>query len=74
MPPAEAAPFQTHEVANQAPPLEDRNLFDDNVPLVEALAREGGGWAHERAREVGAAFGGAPLRWGFEANENPPRL
>ncbi len=74
MPPAESSPFQTHEVANQAPPLEQRNLFDDNVPLVEALAREGGGWAHERAREVGAAFGGAPLRWGFEANENPPQL
>ena len=74
MPPTEASPFRTHEVANQAPPLQRRNLFDDNVPLVEALAREGGGWAHERAREVGAAFGGAPLRWGFEANENPPQL
>ncbi len=74
MAPREAPPFQTHEVANQAPPLEQRNLFDDNVPLVEALAREGGGWAHERARAVGAAFGGAPLRWGFEANENPPQL
>jgi putative acyl-CoA dehydrogenase len=72
--PVDGAPFQTHEVANQVPPLEQRNLFDDNVALVEALAREGGGWAHERAREVGAAWGGAPLRWGFEANENPPRL
>jgi len=69
-----AAPFQTHEVANQVPPLEDRNLFDDNVALVEALAREGAGWAHERACEVGAVWGGAPIRWGFEANEHPPRL
>src|ERR687890_756171 len=68
------APFATHEVANQAPPLEGRNLFDDNVALVEALEREGGGWALDRAREVGAAWGGAPIRWGFEANENPPRL
>jgi putative acyl-CoA dehydrogenase len=68
------APFTTHEVANQAPPLEGRNLFEDNEPLVEALAREGGGWAHERAREVGAVWGGDPIRWGFEANENPPRL
>jgi putative acyl-CoA dehydrogenase len=72
--PVDQAPFTTHEVANQVPPLEERNLFEDNVPLVEALAREGGGWAHERAREVGAAWGGAPLRWGFEANENPPKL
>src|SRR5215218_3515092 len=68
------APAATHDVANQAPPLEGRNLFDDNVALVEALQREGGGWAHDRAREVGAAWGGAPLRWGFEANEHPPKL
>ncbi len=68
------AAFATHEVANQAPPLADRNLFDDNLPLVEALEREGAGWALQRAREVGAAWGGAPIGWGFEANENPPRL
>ncbi|MGH2841663.1 MAG: acyl-CoA dehydrogenase family protein, partial [Solirubrobacteraceae bacterium] len=68
------AAFATHEVLNQAPPLEGRNLFDDNAPLVEALEREGGGWARDRAREVGAAWGGDPIRWGFEANENPPKL
>jgi putative acyl-CoA dehydrogenase len=68
------ASFATHEVVNQVPPLEGRNLFEDNAPLVEALAREGGGWAHERAREVGAAWGADPIRWGFEANENPPTL
>ncbi|HEV2786482.1 MAG TPA: acyl-CoA dehydrogenase family protein [Solirubrobacteraceae bacterium] len=69
-----AAPFHTHEVANQPPPLEGRNLFDDNAALVEALEREGGGWARERAREVGVAWGADPIRWGFEANENPPKL
>ena len=37
---APAAPFHTHDVANQAPPLEDRNLFDDHVALVEALERD----------------------------------
>jgi putative acyl-CoA dehydrogenase len=68
------APFHTHEVANQVPPLADRNLFDDHVALAEALEREGGAWAHDRAREVGAAWGTEPLRWGFEANENPPKL
>jgi putative acyl-CoA dehydrogenase len=66
--------FRTHEVSNQPPPLEGRNLFDDNLPLVEALTREGAGWALQRARDVGEAWGGAPLRWGFEANEHPPRL
>ena len=64
----------THEVFNQVPPLENRNLFLDNAPLVEALEREGGGWARERARAVGAAWGADPIAWGFEANEYPPRL
>ena len=64
----------THDVFNQPPPLAGRNLFDDHVALAEALEREGGGWARERARAVGAAWGAEPLRWGFEANENPPRL
>ncbi len=65
---------QTQEVANQPPPLEGLNLFDTNLPLVEALEREGGGWARERASEVGRAWGGEPLRWGFEANESSPQL
>ena len=68
------ASFVTHEVTNQPPPLQGRNLFDDNVALVEALEREGAGWARGRAREVGAAWGGDPVRWGFEANEHPPVL
>ncbi|MEA2219897.1 MAG: putative acyl-CoA dehydrogenase [Solirubrobacteraceae bacterium] len=67
-------PFFTHEVSNQPPPLQGRNLFDDNLPLVEALRREGAGWALERARAAGAAWGAEPVRWGFEANEHPPRL
>ena len=65
---------RTHEVSNQPPPLQGRNLFDDNLPLVEALSREGGGWALDRARSAGAAWGAEPVRWGFEANEHPPRL
>jgi len=66
--------FRTHDVSNQVPPLEERNLFDDNVPLVETLTREGAGWALGRAREVGAAWGAELVRWGFEANEHPPKL
>jgi putative acyl-CoA dehydrogenase len=67
-------PFVTHEVTNQVPPLQDLDLFSTNVPLVEALEREGAGWAREQCAEVGRAWGGDPLRWGFEANENPPKL
>jgi putative acyl-CoA dehydrogenase len=64
----------THEVRNQVPPLEGRNLFLDHTALVEGLAREGGGWAHDRAVEVGEFWGGEPQAWGFAANENPPVL
>jgi putative acyl-CoA dehydrogenase len=64
----------THDVLNQAPPLESRNLFDDHAPLQEALEREGGGWARERVRAAGAFWGGEPMRWGIEANEHPPVL
>jgi putative acyl-CoA dehydrogenase len=63
-----------HDVANQPPPLEGRDLFADNVPLAEALEREGGGWARERLHDAGLFWGGAPMRWGFEANEHPPVL
>ena len=46
------APYQTHEVVNQAPPLYPHDLFSENRPLVAALGREGGGWA---AGQVAAA-------------------
>jgi putative acyl-CoA dehydrogenase len=65
----------THEVTNQPPPLEGYDLFSANVPLVEALDREGAGWARERCSEVGRAWGAGEVQeWGRLANENPPRL
>jgi putative acyl-CoA dehydrogenase len=65
----------THEVSNQAPPLADYNTFDSDPVLVEALDREGGAWAADRARAVGAFSGSSrAIRLGFEANENPPAL
>ena len=64
----------THRVTNQPPPLEGLDLFSQNRPLVEALEREGGGWAAADAAMVGEIAGGEAIRWGFEANENPPRL
>ena len=36
-------PTTTHEVLNQVPPMEGRNLFEDHPALKEALEREGGG-------------------------------
>src|SRR4051812_16953718 len=65
----------THDVTNQPPPLEDYDLFTANVPLVEALVREGAGWARERGSGVGRAWGRREGReWGRLANETPPRL
>ena len=68
------APFATHSVFNQPPPLEHVDMFSTNVPLVEATRREGAGWVLERAAELGRLIGGEPMRWGFEANEHTPVL
>jgi putative acyl-CoA dehydrogenase len=65
----------THEVLNQPPPFTSRNLFEENVPLVEAVRREGAGWAEDRLREVGVRAGGQEAaEWSRLANENPPVL
>jgi putative acyl-CoA dehydrogenase len=69
------APWQTHTVFNQAPPLLGVDVFSSNLPLVEALAREGGDWISERASALGRTVGGAPQQeWGRLANENRPVL
>src|SRR5215210_4104447 len=65
----------THEVANQASPLEGRNFFELDLPLQEALEREGGGWAIDRARDTGAVAGSAEAQeHGRRAERNEPRL
>jgi putative acyl-CoA dehydrogenase len=50
------------EVFNQAPPLQPVNLFEVDVALQEALAREGGAWGIDRAREAGAISGSVETR------------
>jgi putative acyl-CoA dehydrogenase len=67
--------MRTHEVTNQVPPLVGYNLFAEDRVLVEALTREGAGWADERARRLGDVVGGdAMLTWGIQANTNSPVL
>jgi putative acyl-CoA dehydrogenase len=69
------APFATHEVFNQPPPLEDVNLFSSDTALMEAVEREGGGDASERLQAFGRLTGSAEaLGRGRLANEHPPRL
>ncbi len=73
--PDQDSSWQTHSVFNQTPPLEGIDVFSSNLPLVEALQREGGGWARERAAELGRFVGGKPQQWwGRQANENKPIL
>jgi putative acyl-CoA dehydrogenase len=65
----------THEVTNQPPALTDYNVFEADIPLVEAVRREGAEWAEPRIAAVGALAGSEPVRaLGAQANENPPKL
>jgi putative acyl-CoA dehydrogenase len=69
------APWHTHDVFNQVPPLEGVDVFASNLPLVEATDREGAGWIKERASALGRFVGGEPQQeWGRLANENKPIL
>jgi len=61
-------------VANQPPPLENYDLFTENVPLVEALRREGADGREEECAAFGRLCGGEPLELGRLANEHPPVL
>src|SRR5579862_7270446 len=63
------------EAPNQSPPFVDRNFFDEDVALREAVARAGVDAAAEDLSAFGAAYGAAEqLEAGRLANENPPRL
>jgi putative acyl-CoA dehydrogenase len=63
------------EVLNQPPVLTGRNLFTENVPLVESVRREGADWAVDRLTALGAGSGElAEREVGRLANEYPPVL
>jgi putative acyl-CoA dehydrogenase len=47
----------THEVLNQPPPIAPYNVFDADLPLREAVKREGGDWGVDRLRDAGALAG-----------------
>ena len=63
-----------HEVVNQPPPLVDYDVAAD-AALLEAVEREGAGWAGDDLHRLGKLAGTAePQRWADEANRYPPRL
>ena len=66
---------ETHSVENVASELVDYNLFTTDAPLVEAVAREGGGWGVDEISAFGARIGQADyLELGYLANRYTPEL
>ncbi|MCX2180486.1 acyl-CoA dehydrogenase family protein [Streptomyces sp. SKN60] len=64
----------THEVTNQVPPLTGYDVAGDPA-LLEALRREGAGWAEDEVRELGRLAGDARAQeWGRLAERHPPVL
>jgi putative acyl-CoA dehydrogenase len=67
--------FDTHEVFNQTPPFGDVNLFRCDPALLDAVAREGAGWATGWLDDLGARLGRTEvLDLARVANEFTPRL
>ncbi|MCM2355989.1 MAG: DNA alkylation response protein, partial [Arenimonas sp.] len=66
--------FSTHVVENQPPALAPYDAWATDLPLREALAREGGAWAEAGVAAYGALAGGEMMEWGRQANEHRPRL
>ncbi len=65
----------THEVLNQAHPLENYNAYLNNRPLQEAVATQGAGWAQDWLMARGAEVGSAEwIEHGRLANVYPPVL
>ncbi|GAA2587805.1 acyl-CoA dehydrogenase family protein [Actinomadura fulvescens] len=64
----------THEVFNQVPPLVDYDVADEPA-LLDALQREGAGWAAAEVHELGRLAGTHEAQeWGRLANEHKPVL
>ncbi|MBL6751263.1 MAG: acyl-CoA dehydrogenase family protein [Nevskia sp.] len=66
--------FLTHAVTNQPPLLGDYDAYATDLPLREALAREGGGWAAREVAAYGVLAGGELMGLGVLANENKPKF
>ncbi|HEY5185042.1 MAG TPA: isovaleryl-CoA dehydrogenase [Actinomycetes bacterium] len=65
----------THEVFNQAPPLEGYDVFGADAALCEAVQRHGSAESAEPLGELGRLAGSAHAqRLGRLANDNPPVL
>jgi putative acyl-CoA dehydrogenase len=67
--------WSTHDVFNQAPPLEEYDVFAADPALREAVDREGAAWAQPELGSLGTLAGSASAQeLGRLANENRPVL
>lgn len=67
--------WTTHEVLNQATPLQDYNLFATDTVLQEAVANEGADWHAESLARYGSLIGAeSTIRLGELANRHAPEL
>ena len=66
--------FVTHTVENQPQPLCPYDAWSTDLPLREAVLREGAGWAEPELARFGPVAGGEMSVLGFLANENKPKL
>jgi putative acyl-CoA dehydrogenase len=66
--------FRTHDVDNQPPPLAPYDAYATDVPLREALARDGAAWAEAQVAAYGPIAGGEAMALGVAANEHKPTL
>ncbi|MBF6556848.1 MAG: isovaleryl-CoA dehydrogenase [Acidimicrobiales bacterium] len=67
--------WSTHDVFNQAPPLEEYDVFAADAALREAVDREGAAWAQPELGSLGTLAGSASAQeLGRLANENRPVL
>lgn len=65
--------WQTHEVENQAPLLENYNLFESDLALKEAVNRESGTRNFNHLSQFGQWLGRSEtIHLGTLANQNPP--
>jgi putative acyl-CoA dehydrogenase len=71
----DSGPWKTHDVINQPPPFLDYNMYTTDRALMDAVAREGGGWANAELTALGARMGSREvIEWGFLANRFVPIL
>jgi putative acyl-CoA dehydrogenase len=67
--------MSTHDVTNQVPPLVDRDVFSDDLALVEAVHRHGAAHATDALSDLGQRAGSAHAQQlGEDANTYTPRL